>query len=465
MNDQARRSVVTSIGAGIWRRRVAILKIVAWVGLTLAVIDGLAAFVMGRRYEAELAAIRQQGEPVTMTDLAKLAAQPVPDEDNAAAIYKKAFKIIEQKPMSKDLDALDKLANPHGEERTAKVWSDAAAVAPRFMGVLGLIEQGTAKRACYFPIRWQDGWSAQLPHYAQLRQLARVPAAFAMLAVRDGKVDEALRYIGLDQRIADCVGKDPLLIALLVRIALTTFVQHPVGELIEKCALSDAQARNAFDMLARIDLAPQQASAMLGERAFGVWTAEYMRRNCLRLDTEGGVPVLSKPGLGERIDSYLLGPLTYANAVSYLGFMKRQIDSAHVPFRDLKARGLDAESLQRETPFYAAFARIMAPALSRVRMQVDVCKAEIASEQAALALIAYKDRFGSYPGSLAEAAKKLGWKLPGDPFSGKALVYKPRGKGFIVYSVGPNLKDDGGAPPPTGKNVQSSGDIVLGKGN
>ena len=33
---------------------------------------------------------------------------------------------------------------------------------------------------------------------------------------------------------------------------------------------------------------------------------------------------------------------------------------------------------------------------------------------------------------------------PGDVFSGKALVYRPADKGYLVYSVGANGKDEGG---------------------
>jgi len=43
---------------------------------------------------------------------------------------------------------------------------------------------------------------------------------------------------------------------------------------------------------------------------------------------------------------------------------------------------------------------------------------------------------------------RLGWKLPQDPFSGKDFVYKRQGKGFLLYSIGENLKDDGGLAAP-----------------
>ena len=34
--------------------------------------------------------------------------------------------------------------------------------------------------------------------------------------------------------------------------------------------------------------------------------------------------------------------------------------------------------------------------------------------------------------------------IPKDVFSGGELLYKPEGDGYLLYSVGPNGKDDGG---------------------
>ena len=35
-------------------------------------------------------------------------------------------------------------------------------------------------------------------------------------------------------------------------------------------------------------------------------------------------------------------------------------------------------------------------------------------------------------------------ELPRDPFTGKDYVYRRKDTGFVVYSLGENLKDDGG---------------------
>jgi len=34
--------------------------------------------------------------------------------------------------------------------------------------------------------------------------------------------------------------------------------------------------------------------------------------------------------------------------------------------------------------------------------------------------------------------------VPSDVFSGKAIVYRAQSDGYLLYSIGPNGKDDGG---------------------
>jgi hypothetical protein len=54
---------------------------------------------------------------------------------------------------------------------------------------------------------------------------------------------------------------------------------------------------------------------------------------------------------------------------------------------------------------------------------------------------------GRYPAKLEELAPAFLKELPPDPFTGKPFHYRLRdgGRGYAVYSVGDNLRDDGGA--------------------
>ncbi len=56
----------------------------------------------------------------------------------------------------------------------------------------------------------------------------------------------------------------------------------------------------------------------------------------------------------------------------------------------------------------------------------------------------YHAEHDSYPPTL-DALKSADLpEIPTDPFSGKSLVYRTTGDGYLLYSVGFNLKDDGG---------------------
>ena len=145
---------------------------------------------------------------------------------------------------------------------------------------------------------------------------------------------------------------------------------------------------------------------------------------------------------------------TYADELFYLRTMGQYIACARLPYREIERKGLHPEP--RDYPRYALFTVICLPSFNSARQ--DYAKSEIAGSQILLALMAYNDRYGSYPASLDELRAKLGWKLPEDPFSGRDFIYQRQGKGFILYSVGPNLKDDGGIEPP--KNDHDQGDMV-----
>ena len=76
----------------------------------------------------------------------------------------------------------------------------------------------------------------------------------------------------------------------------------------------------------------------------------------------------------------------------------------------------------------------------------------------AFALAAYHRDNGRYPDRLDVLAPKYLKEVPRDLFSGNALIYRPALKGYLLYSVGPNGKDDGGHGP---EDKPEGDDIVV----
>ncbi len=64
----------------------------------------------------------------------------------------------------------------------------------------------------------------------------------------------------------------------------------------------------------------------------------------------------------------------------------------------------------------------------------------------ALGIAAFKADHNRYPKELSELAPDYVKSIPKDRFGGRDLVYKPRSNGYLLYSVGDDLKDHGGDP-------------------
>ena len=154
------------------------------------------------------------------------------------------------------------------------------------------------------------------------------------------------------------------------------------------------------------------------------------------------------------VASYPWRPLLYADELTYLRLLNANIEAGSLSYRDTISKGEPA------IPAYAVVSKnLLPPSPHRVGRSLGRATAMAAGSQIILALQAYEDRYGSYPETLDELRAKLGWELPEDPFSGKDFVYKPQGKGFLLYSIGENLRDDG-AVDPTGFDDAEHDDIV-----
>jgi hypothetical protein len=82
-----------------------------------------------------------------------------------------------------------------------------------------------------------------------------------------------------------------------------------------------------------------------------------------------------------------------------------------------------------------------------------------------VALRRYRADHGSYPTDLRALTSTYLKTVPVDPFGqGRSLCYKAinGGKSFLLYSIGSDMKDDGGRFEGW-TNMKSSGDIVAGK--
>jgi hypothetical protein len=139
--------------------------------------------------------------------------------------------------------------------------------------------------------------------------------------------------------------------------------------------------------------------------------------------------------------------------------MGEQTKTAPLPYRETKPGVEAAEWEVAKAPVYpGVIARSILPTYAPAAAMRDKGIVQIAECRIVLALKGYKQQHRAYPANLADLQATLDRPLPLDPFSGKDFIYRTEDRGFILYSVGRDLKDDQGqAPTP---ETHGAGDIV-----
>ncbi len=102
----------------------------------------------------------------------------------------------------------------------------------------------------------------------------------------------------------------------------------------------------------------------------------------------------------------------------------------------------------------SSIAAILVPVFAQASAKFDLIDARSRLLLVVLAIRAYRGEHGALPKSLADLG--LDPRLTSDPYSGKPLVYRPKDGDYLLYSVGPDFKDDGGVP------ANEDGQSVLG---
>jgi hypothetical protein len=87
---------------------------------------------------------------------------------------------------------------------------------------------------------------------------------------------------------------------------------------------------------------------------------------------------------------------------------------------------------------------LVTPNFSQPMDQDDRAKMTFDLEKLAVAMACFHAENGRWPRELKELSPGLLEDIPLDRFSGKPLIYRPREDGYLLYSIGINMWDDGG---------------------
>ncbi len=322
------------------------------------------------------------------------------------------------------------------------------------------IRSMAARGAPVHPLDLRKGFEVELPHLARLRSCARLLRQDAIVKAMQGNKAEAVEDIIAGMKLGDALKPEPILISQLVRIAIYRIMYQAVQDCLNGGDLSPELIRELLDRMAQSDNRQAFADALAGEAYMGLDAFSDMRAgivSTVQMVSAGGTS--TGQVIGERAFLLLYGsplgrPLMNLDEASYADIMSRFASAAELVYYRAAQELASADKEIQLLPRARVLTKVLAPALARA------CEAQARHEvmldlaQLGLLIEQYKARNDLFPGALDDIASELGGSLPVDPYTGGRYHYRPSADTFLLYSVGRNLRDDGG------KHDFMGGDIV-----
>jgi hypothetical protein len=302
---------------------------------------------------------------------------------------------------------------------------------------------------CRFPVRYEDHFNALLPHLSYLRNPARVYRLRALAAMEAGRNDVALEDVRLSLRLADTIKDEPLLISFLVRVAMLETIAQPVWEGLASRRWNDRQLAALQAEFVANDRVAAFTRAMRGERLFGYTVCRWL---------------INKPSERWRAFTYMTSDgttpkcplLIYALPTGWWHQNMLAMDRFHAevyqPMIDVKHHRIDPAKSRSAEDKLSKISRSPGTILLKMFLPtLTACAKTAAYSQTtadelvvACALERYRLAKGALPEKLDALAPEFLAKVPTDVIDGEPLRYRRDGERFKLWSVGWNVKDDGG---------------------
>jgi hypothetical protein len=359
---------------------------------------------------------------------ASLVPEPIPDDENAAVLYKRAFEKL-VKPTDAEREAIDPVedAKPPTPEQRAilQVYLEKNKEA------LALLHEAAGRARCDFGVAYNEGFEALMPHVSPMIQASKLLRAEGALAEEGDLPGVAAAAL----RAADALSGEPFLVSQLVRGVNVAIASETLQRAL-------GGSGDTASLAAMIDsLSPEKGRAGM-ERSllFELWTSVQFYLSgrdlaSLQSQLEGNSPGKPARPWSDEPDSALDLEYYAETMAEYSGLLRRPYyESREAIDRLMKLRVEGA-------PAYATFSRLTMPSFGRAASRYAHSEATVGMAQVAVALDRYRAANGAYPGTLAALGSSP--RLI-DPFTGRAYGYRPEGAGFVLYSVGEDGVDNGG---------------------
>jgi hypothetical protein len=268
-------------------------------------------------------------------------------------------------------------------------------------------------------------------NFIHARVLAQFVAARAKALILLRRPQEALAEIKFLESFCKVLTAHPtMLVSAMIDVAIHGLMFKTIEDGFVENVWNESQCRDLQTLVKPVNLV---ATAVDG----------------FRCERPAVVNVVENSAIGDFAKGFNWIPRgwVYFNLINYLRVIETSIDWPDAPNRLVSPKFADAaqkkvaSQISAKTPFNI-LARIAIPNVAKASQ--NAAKNQDVAHQVliASALEIFRQRAGKYPEVLAELTPKFIEKVPHDVVTGGSMRYEKRGDGYILYSIGWDLKDD-----------------------
>ena len=402
--------------------------------------------------------IESRGEPTSLAALDKFY-KSVPDESNAALLWLKGSAALTNNLGNIAGNLSIKRGIPLSEEKRKET---AEALAEN-ADALALFHQAARMDRSRYPINLSEPPLTNFSHLSALKGAAHVLRAQAAVAVAQTNTAMATEAMVGIFSAGRTMAAEPLYISQLVGYAIDAIGIQTLQFALNTTAFTESQLMVLQRAVAKSDDLESAARGLMGERAYFISSLADPERYAAAARS------MSPTGIEEILSETIVLPITRVT-----GFWQRDmrfgIDAltTNIAFARLpdpqrfhsatNSRALVTQAKRR----YYIMTGLLLPALEKYALRDANHHAQLRTALVGIAIERFRlAHDGKVPGDLSSLMPAYLSQVPVDPYDGLPLRYKPTNDTYIVYSIGPDAKDDGGIEPPAGSKPKALWDVTF----
>jgi hypothetical protein len=396
--------------------------------------------------KARIDAIQSAGYPVTCAELDTWYKIP-PNVENAAYTIEEALSVFKKWDKEKS-ESLPITGSAKLPPRTEPLAADMKALIAEYVAdnneALELLHKAAGIEYCRYPIDLSAGLATVLPNMGEMRNAVRLLGLEAILHADDGNGAVATLSVISEFGIARSLVREPVMVSQLVRGGCQSTAILTLEQVLNRVELTEEQLSELAKCVRQSESLSDISRAFVGERCMGI---DFFNNP--------GIINPSNVRINPFFSFYKAVGMAEADAVIYLDLMDGYMKCTRLPLHE-RQKAADAVVAKSNSVSKAhLLLHTIMPSLSGVITQDLRTIAHLRTADAALAVQRYHLKAGKLPDKLADLVPTYLESVPKDPFDGNDLRYKEFEGGFEVYSIGPDLSDDGGKEKPPRKTKES----------